>query len=182
MKKIGTLFPDVFILEPDVFSDSRGYFMESFNHRSLFDQVGIHYDFIQDNQSLSVEAGTVRGLHYQLSEKAQTKLVRVLSGVIYDVVVDIRKNSPSFGKWISVILSSDNKRQLLIPKGYAHGFCTLGSNVEILYKVDNYYSKEHDRGIIWNDRDLRIEWPISSPILSIKDQSLPSLANAEIDF
>lgn len=145
-------------------------------------KLGITYNFVQDNQSLSAEVGVLRGLHYQLTPKAQTKLIRVLSGVIYDVIVDIRRNSPTFGQWVGVILSEYNKRQLLVPIGFAHGFCTLVPNTQVLYKVDEYYSPENDRGILWNDPALGIDWPISSPVLSDKDQRHPLLKDAEINF
>jgi dTDP-4-dehydrorhamnose 3,5-epimerase len=181
MKRIDTLLPGVFLLEPVVHGDHRGYFMESYT-RSKLEGLGLTYDFIQDNQSLSAQAGVIRGLHYQLSGKAQTKLVRVLTGAVYDVVVDIRKGSPTFGKWIGVILSEDNKRQIVVPKGFAHGICTLVPNTQLLYKVDEYYSPEHDRGILWNDPELGIDWPASAPILSAKDQGQPLLKDAEIDF
>lgn len=168
-------------LEPKVHGDHRGFFMESYND-SLFKQNGINYNFIQDNHSLSAEPGVLRGLHYQLNPKAQTKLVRVLTGAIYDVIVDIRKNSPTFGQWVGVILTEHNKRQLLVPKGFAHGFCTLVPNTQVLYKVDEYYSPEHDRGILWNDPALGIDWPTSNPILSDKDQRHPLLKDAEMNF
>lgn len=169
------------IVEPVVHGDHRGFFMESFNER-LFKEHGIHFNFIQDNQSLSSEPGVLRGLHYQLNPKAQTKLIRVLTGAIYDVVVDIRRNSPTFGQWVGVILSEYNKRQLLVPKGFAHGFCTLVPNTQVLYKVDEYYSPEHDRGILWNDPSLGIDWPTSNPILSDKDQRHPMLKDAEMNI
>lgn len=127
------------LLEPVVHGDNRGFFMESYNEE-IMHKLGVNYQFIQDNQSLSAEVGVLRGLHYQLSPKAQTKLIRVLSGVIYDVIVDIRRNSPTFGQWVGVILSEYNKSQLLVPKGFAHGFCTLVPNTQVLYKVDEYYS------------------------------------------
>ncbi|GAB6927485.1 dTDP-4-dehydrorhamnose 3,5-epimerase [Paenibacillus sp. JCM 10914] len=173
--------PDAFVLEPVVHGDYRGFFMESYNG-SLFNQQGITYNFIQDNQSLSAEAGVLRGLHYQLNPKAQTKLIRVLSGAIYDVIVDIRKSSPTFGQWVGVILSEHNHRQLLVPKGFAHGFCTLVPNTQVLYKVDEYYSPDNDRGILWNDSALGIDWPTSNPILSDKDQRHPLLKDAEMNF
>lgn len=169
------------LIEPKVHGDHRGFFMESYND-SLLKQQGITYNFIQDNHSLSVEPGVLRGLHYQLNPKAQTKLIRVLTGAIYDVIVDIRKNSPTFGQWIGVILSEHNHRQLLVPKGFAHGFCTLVPNTQVLYKVDEYYSPEHDRGILWNDPALGIDWPTSNPILSDKDQRHPLLKDAEMNF
>ncbi|MGE7636049.1 dTDP-4-dehydrorhamnose 3,5-epimerase [Peribacillus simplex] len=181
MKKINTKLVGVYIIEPDVYGDHRGFFMESYNQEK-FKELGIHYTFIQDNHSLSEQAGTIRGLHYQLNQRAQTKLVRVLSGALYDVVVDIRVGSPTFGEWVGVILSEENKRQLLVPKGFAHGICTLVNNTQILYKVDEYYSPEHDRGIYWNDPQLDINWPVANPILSEKDQQLPLLDNAENNF
>ncbi|BAU26518.1 dTDP-4-dehydrorhamnose 3,5-epimerase [Aneurinibacillus soli] len=174
-----TRFAGVYVLEPAVFGDARGYFMESYNQR-VFHELGIHTAFIQDNQSLSRETGVLRGLHYQLHPKAQTKLIRVLSGVIYDAVVDIRHGSPTFGQWEAFILSEDNRRQLLVPQGFAHGFCTLVPDTLVFYKVDEYYSPEHDRGIAWDDPALGIPWPTSNPILSEKDKHHPVLAEAEI--
>ncbi|TDF96217.1 dTDP-4-dehydrorhamnose 3,5-epimerase [Paenibacillus piri] len=181
MKILPTEIKDVVIIEPSVFGDNRGFFMESYNSAS-FKQAGIDYNFIQDNHSLSAEPGVLRGLHYQLNPKAQTKLVRVAAGAIYDVVVDIRKNSPTFGQWGGVILSAANKRQLLVPIGFAHGFCTLVPNTEVLYKVDEYYSSEHDRGIAWNDPALGIDWPTTTPILSEKDTKHPLLKDADMNF
>lgn len=181
MKKIETKLSGVWIIEPDVFGDHRGFFMESYSEKK-FAELGLNYEFVQDNHSLSVEAGVLRGLHYQLNPKAQTKLVRVTSGAIYDVVVDIRRQSPTFGQWVGVIISASNKRQLLVPKGFAHGFCTLVPNTEVLYKVDEYYSPEHDRGILWSDPALRIDWPVAAPILSEKDQKHPPLHAAEHNF
>ncbi|GIP31272.1 dTDP-4-dehydrorhamnose 3,5-epimerase [Paenibacillus sp. J2TS4] len=181
MNLIPTKLEGVVIIEPDVYGDHRGFFMESYN-QSKFAQLGLHFDFVQDNQSLSVQPGVIRGLHYQMHPKAQTKLVRVLTGAIYDVVVDIRKGSPTFGQWVGVILSEDNKRQLVVPKGFAHGICTLVSHTQVMYKVDQFYSAEHDRGIVWNDPELGVEWPVSSPILSEKDKNQPSLKQAENNF
>ncbi|GIO35155.1 dTDP-4-dehydrorhamnose 3,5-epimerase [Paenibacillus antibioticophila] len=169
------------VLEPAVHGDQRGFFMESYNEATMIG-LGVNDRFIQDNQSLSAEAGVLRGLHYQLNPKAQTKLIRVLSGAIYDVILDIRSSSPTFGQWIGVILSEDNKKQLLVPKGFAHAFCTLVPNTQVLYKVDEYYSPEHDRGILWNDPALGIDWPISEPLLSDKDKRHPVLADAEMNF
>lgn len=169
------------LLEPVVHGDNRGFFMESYNEE-VMQKAGVSFQFIQDNQSLSAEVGVLRGLHYQLNPKAQTKLIRVLSGVIYDVILDIRRNSPTFGQWAGVILSEYNKRQLLVPKGFAHGFCTLVPNTQVLYKVDEYYSPENDRGILWNDPALGIDWPVSSPVLSDKDQRHPLLKDAELNF
>lgn len=167
------------LLDPVVHGDHRGFFMESYNEK-IMHAIGITHHFIQDNQSLSAEPGVLRGLHYQLNPKAQTKLIRVISGAIYDVIVDIRIDSPTFGQWQGFILSEYNKRQLLVPKGFAHGFCTLVPNTQVLYKVDEYYSPEHDRGIAWNDPELGIDWPIESPILSEKDTRHPLLKDASI--
>ena len=182
-RKIETELEGVYILESTVFEDHRGFFMESYNKRD-FEEIGLFFDFVQDNHSLSVQAGVLRGLHFQLNPKAQTKVVRCLKGVIYDVVVDIRKGSPTFGKWIGVILSEYNKRQIVVPKGFAHGILTLVPNTEILYKVDEYYSPEHDRAIRWNDPELKINWPIKEPILSEKDKNAPFLREIidEINF
>lgn len=181
MKIIPMEIEGVYLIEPIVHQDSRGFFMESYNEQ-IFIEKGLHYKFIQDNHALSREAGVIRGLHYQLAPKAQTKLIRATAGAIYDVVVDIREGSDTFGKWIGVILSEENKRQLLIPKGFAHGYCTLTTNTQVIYKVDEFYSPEHDRGIAWNDINLSIDWPVSNPILSAKDKNHPELVNAEINF
>lgn len=181
MNTLKTKFAEVALLEPKVFEDQRGFFMESYN-KHVFDQLQMNFHFVQDNHSRSNEAGVLRGLHYQLNPKAQTKLVRVLTGAIYDVVVDIRKGSPTYGQWQGYLLSEANKRQLLVPKGFAHGFCTLVENTQVLYKVDEYYSPEHDRGIAWNDPQLGIDWPTSNPILSEKDKTHPVLAEAENNF
>ncbi|WP_010276859.1 dTDP-4-dehydrorhamnose 3,5-epimerase [Paenibacillus senegalensis] len=181
MQKFPTKLEGVYLLQPTAHEDSRGFFVESYNAKTMAD-LGIHHQFVQDNHSLSVDAGVLRGLHFQLNPKAQTKLIRVLAGVIYDVVVDIRRQSPTFGQWVGVILSSTNKRQLLIPKGFAHGFCTLAPHTEVLYKVDEYYSPEHDRGIAWDDPALNIDWPVFKPILSEKDQNHPVLSEADNNF
>ncbi|CAM3694151.1 dTDP-4-dehydrorhamnose 3,5-epimerase [Cohnella lubricantis] len=181
MKVINTRLAGVKLIEPAVFGDNRGFFMESYNAQT-FASHGITCEFVQDNHSLSAEAGVLRGLHYQLNPKAQTKLVRVIVGAIYDVVVDIRSGSPTFGQWEGFILSSENKRQLLVPRGFAHGFCTLVPNTEVMYKVDELYSPEHDRGIAWNDPALGIDWPTSKPILSEKDGQHPLLADADYNF
>lgn len=181
MKAIDLQLQGAKLLDPVVHGDHRGFFMESYNETIMHD-LGINYKFIQDNQSLSAESGVLRGLHYQLNPKAQTKLVRVISGAIYDVIVDIRKDSPTFGQWQGFILSEYNKRQLLVPQGFAHGFCTIVPNTQVLYKVDEYYSPEHDRGILWNDPALGIDWPINKPILSDKDTRHPLLKDADINF
>lgn len=181
MKITDTKLKGVKQIEPAVHQDHRGFFMESFNDRIL-KEYGINESFIQDNHSMSREAGVIRGLHYQLSPKGQTKLIRVVSGAIYDVVVDIRLGSPTYGLWQSFILSETNYHQLLVPKGFAHGFCTLVPDTEVIYKVDAYYSPEHDRGIAWNDPDLNIDWPVNKPVLSDKDSKHPLLASAENNF
>jgi dTDP-4-dehydrorhamnose 3,5-epimerase len=181
MNIIKTKFEDAVLIEPKVFGDHRGFFTESYN-KEIFKQNGIDMDFIQDNHSLSQQPGTLRGMHYQLNDKVQTKLVRVTRGAIYDVIVDIRKGSPTYGEWQGFILSADNKRQLLVPKGFAHGFCTIVENTEVQYKVDELYSPEHDRGIAWNDPALNIDWPFNNPVLSDKDTKHPTLAEADNNF
>lgn len=181
MNIISTKLEGLYIVEPDVHGDNRGFFMESYSSAKLAEH-SIDFHFVQDNHSLSTETGVLRGLHYQLNPKAQTKLVRVASGAIYDVAVDIRKDSSTFGEWVGVILSETNKRQLLVPQGFAHGFCTIVPNTQVLYKVDEYYSPEHDRGILWSDPAIGIDWPTSKPILSDKDQKHPLLKDAEINF
>lgn len=170
------------IIEPTVFGDHRGWFMETYSE-SKFQEAGILLEFVQDNQSFSAAKGTLRGLHYQLNPKAQTKLVRCTKGAIYDVAIDIQKGSPNFGEWFGIELTADNKKQLLIPKGFAHGFMTLTEDVEVQYKVDELYAPECDRGIIWNDPVIGIEWPMDiMPILSAKDEKAPLLKDAENNF
>lgn len=181
MKAIPSKLQGALLLDPVVHGDHRGYFMESYNQK-IMHELGIKHDFVQDNQSLSADPGVLRGLHYQLNPKAQTKLVRVIAGAIYDVIVDIRKESPTFGQWQGFILSEYNKRQLLVPQGFAHGFCTLVPNTQVLYKVDEYYSPEHDRGILWNDPELGIDWPVNAPVLSDKDTRQPLLRDADLNF
>lgn len=181
MKKMATELEGVYILEPRVFEDSRGYFMETYNEE-LFKSLGLDLTFVQDNQSLSTEVGTLRGLHYQLKGKAQTKVVRCLAGAIFDVAVDIRKGSPTFGSWVGVELSAKNKRQLVVPRGFAHGFCTLLPDTVVTYKVDNLYSPSHDRGIAWDDSEIGVQWPVAQPLLSDKDKRHPTLKQADNDF
>lgn len=180
MKKIATYLSEVQLIEPNVFVDERGFFIESYHKQTLQQLLGADCLFIQDNHSLSIQAGTLRGLHYQLAPYAQTKLIRVIAGAIYDVAVDIRRNSPTFGQWVGVILSATNYRQFFIPQGYAHGFCTLVPHTEVVYKVDAPYNKQLDRGIAWNDNTLNICWPTSQPILSDKDHNHPCLDEAEL--
>lgn len=182
MNFLKTALEGVFILEPQVHGDHRGWFTESFSDEN-FKKAGLDLNFVQDNHSFSAEKGTLRGLHYQLKPKAQTKLVRCTKGIIYDVAVDIREGSPTYGKWIGVELSAENKKQLLVPKGFAHAFMTLTEDVEVQYKVDEVYSPENDRGIIWNDPSIAIEWPLEvKPITSKKDENAPLLKNAENNF
>ncbi|MEY2194022.1 dTDP-4-dehydrorhamnose 3,5-epimerase [Neobacillus sp. BF23-41] len=182
MNVIETSLPGVKVIEPKVFGDHRGWFMETYSE-SMFKEAGINIKFVQDNQSFSAAKGTLRGLHYQLDPKAQTKLVRCTKGAIFDVAVDIRKGSPTFGKWFGLELSADNKKQLLVPKGFAHGFMTITNDVEVQYKVDELYAPDCDRGIIWNDPSIGIEWPMDiTPVLSVKDEKAPLLAEANNNF
>lgn len=181
MKIIDTHLSGVKIIEPRVHKDNRGFFMESFNAKKL-EAHGLTADFVQDNHSLSVDKGIIRGLHYQLNPMAQGKLMRVITGAIFDVAVDIRENSPTFGEWVGVTLSATNNRILFIPEGFAHGFCTLMKQTHIQYKVDEYYSVAHEKGIMWDDPELAIKWPTSRPILSEKDTNQPSLQKAKRNF
>jgi dTDP-4-dehydrorhamnose 3,5-epimerase len=172
----------VIVVEPKVFGDHRGWFMETYNETE-FQNAGLNLRFIQDNQSFSAVKGTLRGLHYQLNPKAQTKLVRCTKGEIFDVAVDIRKGSPNFGEWFGIKLSGENKKQLLIPKGFAHGFMTLTDDVEVQYKVDELYAPECDRGFLWNDPEIGIEWPMDiTPVLSAKDKNASLLSEADNNF
>ena len=175
--------PDIKLITRPRHGDSRGFFSEIYSDRD-FATAGIDYKFVQENCSVSAQANTVRGLHWQTPPCAQTKLVQVLKGAILDVVVDIRVHSPWFGQHIAVELSAENWLQLLVPAGFAHGFCTLDANTTVLYKVDNYYSAQHDCGIRWDDVDLGINWPVtpSTAILSNKDQRLPRLADCSSPF
>ncbi|HDX2103661.1 TPA: dTDP-4-dehydrorhamnose 3,5-epimerase, partial [Escherichia coli] len=157
MNVIKTEIPDVLIFEPKVFSDERGFFFESFNQKVFEEAVGRKVKFVQDNHSKSSK-GVLRGLHYQLEPYAQAKLVRCMVGEVFDVAVDIRKSSPTFGKWVGVNLSAENKHQLWIPEGFAHGFLVLSNTAEVLYKTNNYYNKENERNIIWNDNTIDIDW------------------------
>lgn len=173
MKLINTPILDLWVIEPAVFSDDRGWFMESYSEKRLKDQ-GIEYTFVQDNHSLSMLKGTLRGLHYQAFPHAQTKLVRCTKGAIYDVVIDLRPYSKTYLKWFGITLNSANKKQLLIPKGFAHGFLALEDDTEVQYKVDEIYHAPSDGSILWNDPSFNIDWPIQSPILSDKDKNAPS--------
>lgn len=175
MKIIETPFEGVKVLEPQLHSDSRGFFMESFNQKRI-EEAGILFNAKQENHSLSVEKGTLRGLHFQKPPFEQAKLIRVIQGEILDVIVDLRKNSLTYKHHFKIVLSSENKKQLFIPKGFAHGFVTLNDNVEVIYKTDEYYAPAHEGGIIWNDKDLNIYWDVQYPHLSQKDSLLPSLS------
>ncbi|MGB5820719.1 MAG: dTDP-4-dehydrorhamnose 3,5-epimerase [Saonia sp.] len=170
-----------FILTPKLYNDERGYFFESFNQKSFEEAIGKKINFVQDNQSFS-HRGVIRALHYQLGEHAQAKLVRVLKGIVLDVAVDLRKDSPTFGEHVSLELSDENKKQLFIPKGFAHGFMVLSNTAEFFYKCDNYYNKEAEAGIIYNDNELNIDWLIPEEKLKIseKDRMLPKLKNAQL--
>lgn len=174
MDLLRTKLEGVYILIPKVFGDHRGFFMESWSLRTM-EEAGLYYDFVQDNHSLSTVKGTLRGIHFQKGDKAQAKLVRCVRGAVLDVAVDLRHDSPTYKQWVGVELSEENKKQLLIPRGFGHGFVTLTDHVEFLYKADNYYAPEADGGIRWNDPDIGVDWGISEPILSEKDTKNPFL-------
>ncbi len=178
MKITKTKLDGVVIIEPDVFGDNRGFFMESWNKEKMA-ELGLDYDFVQDNHSKSTVKGTLRGIHFQKGDKAQAKLVRCVKGAVLDVAVDLRENSPTFKQWVGVELSEENKKQLLIPRGFGHGFVTLTDDVEFLYKADNYYAPEADAGIRWNDPEINVEWCVENPILSEKDKKNPFLKDCE---
>jgi dTDP-4-dehydrorhamnose 3,5-epimerase len=182
MELIKTGFKDLIVIKPDIFEDSRGYFFESYNKLNL-KKSGIGVTFVQDNQSLSLY-GTIRGLHYQLMPFAQTKLIRVIEGTIFDVVVDLRKGSQTYANWYGVELSGENKLQLFVPQGFAHGFSVLSEKAVVLYKTDDYYKKEAERGILYNDPQLEINWNIkpSEVIVSERDRNLPIFSSAESNF
>jgi len=178
MQAIQTEIPDVFIIEPKVFGDERGFFFESFNARRFAELTGVDPQFVQDNHSRSVK-GVLRGLHYQIRQP-QGKLVRVVSGEVWDVAVDLRRSSPTFGKWVGVTLSAENKRQLWIPEGFAHGFVVVSESAEFLYKTTDYWAPEHERSILWNDPTLNLPWPLEGePSLSAKDRQGVLLEQAE---
>lgn len=172
--------PDLILIEPKVYCDERGFFLENFRE-SIFSANGINTKFVQDNYSHSV-SGVLRGLHFQKNPMAQAKLVTAIRGEIFDVAVDIRKNSPYYGKWIGQTLSEENHRSLYIPEGFAHGFCVLSKEADVLYKVSQEYSPEDEKGILWNDTEINIAWPIDKPILQEKDSKLPVLKNVENNF
>jgi len=172
--------PDVILIEPKIYTDTRGYFTETYK-RSEFIENGINENFVQDNWSHSMK-GTLRGLHFQKQPKAQAKLVMVLKGEVFDVAVDIRKGSSTYGKWVGLNLSGKKAQMLYIPAGFAHGFCVLSDEADFVYKVSDEYSPELDSGILWNDPDIDIDWPITDPLLSAKDMALPLLKDADLDF
>lgn len=179
MQVVQTAIPEVLILEPQVFGDERGFFFESFNQQKFENLTGVKVDFVQDNHSKSA-VNVLRGLHYQI-EQAQGKLVRVVAGEVFDVAVDLRRQSKTFGKWVGVLLSGENKRQLWVPPGFAHGFVVLKEGTEFLYKTTDYYAPQHERCIRWNDPEIGIEWPLTAePVLSAKDQLGLDFSKAEV--
>lgn len=181
MKIIDTAIPEVKLVEPAVFGDNRGWFYESYSYEKL-KSLGIDVNFVQDNRSYSKEKGTLRGIHFQKTPKAQSKLICCTRGKILDIAVDLRKGSPTYLKWIGVELSAENKLLLFIPKGFGHGFVTLTEDVEVLYKVDEYYSKDHDRSIRFDDEAIGIDWGVTEAVLSEKDKNAPLLCNSDVDF
>ena len=178
MKLTKTKLEGLIILEPDVFGDNRGFFMESWSKRRM-EELGLHYDFVQDNHSSSTVKGTLRGIHFQKGEWCQAKLVRCTRGAVLDVAVDLRKASSTYKQWVGVELTEDNKKQLMIPRGFGHGFVTLTDHVEFMYKADNYYAPQADGGILWNDPELGVDWGVTNPILSAKDTKNPLLKDIE---
>ncbi len=166
------------IIEPQVFGDHRGFFMESWSQRAM-EEAGLHYNFVQDNHSSSTVKGTLRGIHFQYGDKSQAKLVRCARGAVIDVAVDLRKDSPTYKQWYAVELSEENKKQFMIPRGFGHGFVTLTDHVEFMYKADNYYAPEADGGIRWNDLEFGIDWGVEKPILSDKDANSPFFKDIE---
>ena len=174
MKFEKTKLEGVVIIIPDVFGDHRGFFMESWSEHKI-EEAGLHYDFVQDNHSMSSVKGTLRGIHFQKGDKAQAKLVRCVKGAVLDVAVDLRHESQTYKQWVAVELSAENKKQLMIPRGFGHGFVTLTDEVEFLYKADNYYDPEADGGIRWNDPEIGVDWGVENPILSAKDEKNPFL-------
>lgn len=179
MKVTASKIPEILIIEPQVFTDDRGFFYESFHHKSFQEKTGLNINFVQDNHSRSNQ-NVLRGLHYQV-EQPQAKLVRVVSGEILDIGVDIRQSSPTFKQWVGIVLSAENQKQLFIPEGFAHGFFVLSKTADVLYKTNNFYQGKFDRAIRWNDPDIAINWHLTTtPILSEKDQNAPFLKDAEI--
>lgn len=179
MNIIPTEISDVFITEPRVFEDHRGFFYESFNEKAFAEKLGVEIHFVQDNHSCSTQ-NVLRGLHYQI-QQPQGKLVRAVVGAVFDVAVDLRKSSPTFGQWVGSILSAENKRQLWVPAGFGHGFCVMSEVAEVLYKTTDYYAPQHERCVLWNDPDLAINWPLTTdPVVSAKDQVGQPFKSAEV--
>ena len=179
MKVITTEIPDVLIIEPQVYGDDRGFFLESFNQKDFREKTGVNTTFVQDNHSMSLK-NVLRGLHYQIPNP-QGKLVRVVNGSVFDVAVDARQSSPTFGQWVSCVLSAENKRIFWVPEGFAHGFLVLSERAEFLYKTTNYYYPQYEKTILWNDADLGIDWPLDTPpILSPKDQAGQPFKSVEV--
>lgn len=181
MNVIKTAIEGVYIIEPRVFGDNRGWFIESYSEKKMKEH-GLNYNFVQDNHSFSAVKGTLRGIHFQKGDSAQAKLVRCCKGAVLDVAVDLRKGSPAYKKWVAVELSAENKRQLLIPRGFGHGFVTLTDGVEFLYKADNYYDPVQERSILWCDEEIGINWNVDNPIVSDKDSLAPRLIDSDVDF
>jgi len=181
MKTIQTDLPGVLIIEPQLFGDNRGWFMESYSKQKFID-AGITTDFLQDNHSFSAQKGTLRGIHFQNDPAAQAKLIRCTKGAVLDVAVDLRKDSPTYKKWVSIELSAENKKMFFIPKGFGHGFLTLTDDTEFQYKVDDYYNPTCDRSIRFDDPEIGVDWKIKEPILSEKDKSAPLLKDSDVNF
>lgn len=175
-----TEIPEVVLVEPEIYTDERGFFLEVFK-QSEFERFGIDKKFVQVNNSKS-QKHVLRGLHFQIPPKAQAKLVHVVVGEIFDVAVDLRSSSKTYGKWVGEILSSKNRKMLYIPEGFAHGFCVLSDHAEVIYQCSCEYSKEHDRGILWSDKQINIKWPIDNPVLSKKDETLPTFEQSDHNF
>lgn len=181
MKSINTFIKDLIIIEPTVYNDNRGWFSETYN-KELFNSMGLSFDFVQDNHSFNLQKGIIRGLHFQNNPKPQTKLVRCTKGSIWDVAVDLRKNSQTYLSWFGINLTSENHKMLLIPQGFAHGFITLESNTEVQYKVDNLFDPKLDRSIRFDDPKISVEWPYMDYILSEKDKNAPLIENSDVNF
>ena len=179
MNIVSTKILDVLIIEPQAFTDSRGFFYESYNEKAFTEKTGVTAHFVQDNHSRSAQ-NVLRGLHYQI-QKPQGKLLRVVAGSVFDVAVDLRKSSPTFGQWVGYLLTAENKRQIWVPEGFAHGFLVVSEFAEVLYKTTDYYAPQYERCVLWNDPDINIDWPLmAEPMLSAKDQAGQTLKNAEV--
>lgn len=181
MKVAELTIPDVKIIEPQYYEDYRGYFVEAYSARTL-SEYGLNRFFVQDNHIHSLKAGTLRGIHFQNDPMSQTKLARCIKGEVLDVVVDLRKDSPYYKKWCSVILSAENHKQIWIPAGFGHAFLSLVDNCEFIYKVDAFHSPEYDRSIAWNDPEINVDWPVDNPIVSLKDMQAPLLKDSDVNF